>query len=542
MKKKMEKYIPLDQINQVYPDSVDLKEKSRDQGWVDYWRKETERITNEAIALAGVDMSPSEWRQDWAGWAFMGLLGDSLVSSNGFFTEGEGVDELIVKLQKSRFGEGKEIKPSFTANHDAIPLLLIPVDENDNRMPGAMIKHIPLRPSKEVEGEKKFGLGEISPVKLEEVGEEMFLVLETPKGNKWRWKVESIEADDYYSDSIGFGLNFGDREYHCASEDSMIINLRESCGGDCSMCGVPRGDGEITWKDKFQLMRLFRTKFENIEDEKGAVFGVSLSGGSVDSFDAGFGKGHGWALKALDRLLSSLNKKRENPIKMKLQLEFALPRNRGAYKKIIETISKYVDKDWDISLAINLEVLQDEFRALFLQGPNKSVTKVDDLVKFADDLRKVVGDKVLINSLVMFGMKPFEEVWTDERYMLSQLEVAKKLAEAGIRVDLNPVKDEVKESEDDPVELESFPPVNPAHLTLQSIAVAKINQKFNKATKHGCVGCSRCNPKNSAERFLSIGERNEKNEQRMWEVLDPLLMEVGEDYRDYFVSLFIINN
>ena len=224
---------------------------------------------------------------------------------------------------------------------------------------------------------------------------------------------------------------------------------------------------------------------------------------------------------------------------MRLQLEIILPKDKTSWQGIIDTIEIYVKKGWDISLAMNQEVVQNEIESMFLQGVNKKETTTDDLVKFANQLKDKVGDKVLVNSLILFGLKPIE--MSDEEYLITQLDGIKKLFNAGIRVDINPVKNNMRKNKQDPVRLEAFPAVNPALLFLQSIAVAKLNQNFDKTKfRHGCVGgCSLCNPRNTIERFVRIAEKaySEGKGPPIPEILKHLLDTTGQ-YQQQFEALF----
>ncbi|MEK7495279.1 MAG: hypothetical protein AAB788_00620 [Patescibacteria group bacterium] len=511
-----------------YRDSMNLIGLERNHLWIATNKEKVGGQVNDAITLLEIDDSFDNLSKNPTNSALTQAFADCIFSSFGPSL----TSKAKTHLQILRGGE--EIK--FTSNHDTSPGLLFPLNEEGIRLSGAIPKNMLTLDS---ETGDLLSLGDISPIKLDLVDKTLVAEMMTPGKNVWKWEFVPTIAKPYYKEPVDENFNVGQIEIFCASENSAIIILARDCAENCLFCGVPRGNGKMTYEDKLRRKIVFEKMFKNIPDKSGGFFGATLSGGSSKALDGGFSHNFGWALKELDNQLSVANKNRINPIKMRLQLEIILPKDKTSWQGIIDTIEIYVKKGWDISLAMNQEVVQNEIESMFLQGVNKKETTTDDLVKFANQLKDKVGDKVLVNSLILFGLKPIE--MSDEEYLITQLDGIKKLFNAGIRVDINPVKNNMRKNKQDPVRLEAFPAVNPALLFLQSIAVAKLNQNFDKTKfRHGCVGgCSLCNPRNTIERFVRIAEKaySEGKGPPIPEILKHLLDTTGQ-YQQQFEALF----
>lgn len=424
----------------------------------------------------------------------------------------------------------------FTGNHDnTFPGTFHPIGEDGIFIPGAIRKH--LRISRSAIGEKP-ELGDISLLEINKIGEVFIATLKVPGLPEWKFQFIPTKALPYFTDSIGFGRRVADIKYPCASDSSGVINLVPTCTEDCLQCFTTRGNGIMSDADKFQNGNVIRSIFRHITENNRSIFGATLSGGTGGSADGGFEDNFGWALEEIDHQLTEVQPTYKKKIQMKLQLEFVLPRDKTARSGIIKIIDKYVKKGYQFSVAINLESLRDDLRQLFMRGKNKSTTTIGDLIEFVRELRKIVGEDFMVDTLVDHGMNPLENEMADDDNLAVELVSILRLRKAGVRVDMIPVKADTRKDNNDPVRLEAFPPINALYLFLQKVALAKINEQFDVDPKnnHGCVGgCSLCNPAQSVKTFVRKAEENNED---ISIILDPLLKLTSEKYRMMFRALF----
>lgn len=234
----------------------------------------------------------------------------------------------------------------------------------------------------------------------------------------------------------------------------------------------------------------------------------------------------------MEILASKLATKEEKlgiKIPVQIQLEMVLPKDQSTWSAIIDTLAHYTkDFGWKISLAMNMEVIQDAWKGLFLQGPIKSTTTLVDHLAFAKAVQQGTDDMVHMNSLAMFGMKPKE--MNDGSYMTSDLLAMQQLIAVGIKPDYQPVKIEAN------TDLEAYPSPNPVLLMLQDLALKQIVAHARLPWNPGCVGgCNACDQSHEITQLLNVTKRSDIF---LPDVLAPILAELGKDYTAIYREIF----
>jgi len=517
-------------IDEKYPLTWRAMHAERGPEWVSKWEPINVKKLEEIIScVPGLDVPLDKLREDPVKFAMVESVVDAFVSCFGTRFEKPGV---LWDLRRARFGENGPILSSFTANHFDAPGVFFPLGRGGGRLGGGAIAKNMLAIEDRTNG--KSTLNEISPIRLGEEGGVFVASFITPNKNVWQWEFVPDKAEDYYLEPLdGSGLvRVGNVLLHCKFSGFGITDIGESCDEGCVQCNVLRGSGRASEQHRDRMKRVLQIMRNRQKSSEVVDFGTPSSG-SNSGPDGGYFAAFGRTMEEIDKLGVG---------RARLQLEMVLPRDRDSWPKIIENIGFYVDKRWKISLAINLEVLQDEYRSVLLRGYHKGSTTVADHIEFAKMLREAVGEKVSINSLVMFGMKPLEI--SDEEYLISQLKAIQQLADKGICVDLNPVKNGTRKNSQGPVFLEVFPPVDPIQYWIQEIANVVIQIKAQKERRYipserGCVGggknCSLCNAEKTIRRFVNIAGRNGV---LIPELLKPFLEKIGVRYQQYFEGLF----
>jgi len=413
------------------------------------------------------------------------------------------------------------IEYKFTSNHMSVPVKLHSVDSMGHKTNEyAMVHYMPAFAS----GLPGFpSIGDVSPIALEQGENGYVLSMKTPSGHVWQKSLEVIPFKEYVQKSLkNKSTLFTDVVFPCVS-NFQVLNVRPTCEEGCLMCTVEKGDGQISSEHKENVGKAFDVLIDEAM-KSGKAFQLSISGGSLKGGDAGFESGHGWALSILKEKLDE--KGFHHPVQ--LQLEVILPSDPDSWPGIIDTIFPYVKHDgWQVSLAINIEAVQETWKSVFLPGANKSVTSVDDHVSFAHQLAKKTDGKVQINSLVLFGMKPVG--LSDTQYLTADLQALQKLVDAGIKPNFQPVKIE------NSTKLKAHPVPNPIELLMQDVALKVMIKKAGLTASPGCVGgCNACDQTHETQGLLmALGKAGILPGDFVY----PLAHTVSPEYADALISV-----
>ncbi|MBU2544701.1 hypothetical protein KJ618_04520, partial [Patescibacteria group bacterium] len=189
---------------------------------------------------------------------------------------------------------------------------------------------------------------------------------------------------------------------------------------------------------------------------------------------------------------------------------------------------QYVQKGWNISLAVNIEILHDAWEGLFLQGEAKGASTVADHLAFAKLLSEETAGKIQMNSLVMFGLKPAGMSYSE--YMAEDIKVLKELIAAGIKPDYQPVKIESGTA------IEAYPPPIPMYLLVQDLALKHMIVKAKLPWSPGCVGsCNACDQSAETKALLIAAK---KQGIAIPELVASILDELGPSYKQVFQGVF----
>ena len=253
--------------------------------------------------------------------------------------------------------DGIEFK--FTSNHLSVPVKLCSIDNNGNKTKELPMIHYMPAFATSISGPPN--IGEVSPIILVKGEPGYHLSLITPSGYIWEKSLEVIPFKDYVQTSLKTKSDiFTATVYPCVS-NFQVLNIRPTCQEGCLMCTVEKGDGQILPDYKQKVGNAMDILIDEAS-KSGKAFQLSVSGGSLESGDAGFDSAHGWALSLLKEKLDAKGFK----YPVQLQLEAILPADKTSWSDIIQTISEYVnDYGWQISLAINIEAVQEEWKHLF---------------------------------------------------------------------------------------------------------------------------------------------------------------------------------
>lgn len=511
-----------------YPEDQALMQKERGVWWKEQWKPWVAKELGVAVTKLDLDLPGEEIAQDPLKTALVNSLWSSTLACFG----SELSAETLVKLNKARFGDSYVTEDVtahvFTGNHQAVSCQILPLTSHGESMVGpAMVHHIPTFAT--VEGGKPT-IGDISPIHLVSSGDGRFILsLETPSGYIWNKQLKVIPASAYTTSEMGSEgaqAMFKSIASPCVSAFQVLI-LRPDCQENCLMCTVPRGSNPISSTYQDQTSEALDVLIDEAT-KKGKAFQQTFSGGSLSYGDGGF-NAQAWGMRLLAEKIRTREFRTGHRMPVQLQLEMILPSNKGWWSNIIKRINYYQQAlGWQISLALNIEVIQDAWRPLFLRGRIKSTTSVEDHIAFAQQLAKVTAGKVMINSLVMFGMKPLD--LSDEAYLTGDLEVLSKLVVAGIKPDYQPVKLE----NETPVE--AFPPPNPIHLMIQDAVLKHLIAKAALPWSPGCVGgCNACDQSHETSMLIRAANRLGLS---LPQVFTPLIEGVGEEYVDAYHKIF----
>lgn len=288
------------------------------------------------------------------------------------------------------------------------------------------------------------------------------------------------------------------------------------------MCTVTKGDGFVSEEYKGKVSQVLDVLINHAAEKKHA-FQQSLSGGTISSGDGGFSTAHEWALQMIEEKTHGKN------IPVQLQLEMVLPPDKSTWKPILQKLNQYVQKGWKISLAVNMEILHDQWEGVFLHGAAKGASTVADHLAFAKMLSEETDGKIQMNSLMMFGLKPSSLSYSS--YLFSDLKVLKQLISAGIKPDYQPVKIESG------TPIEAYPPPNPMYLLVQDLALKKMLAKAELPWAPGCVGsCNACDQSAETKALLIAAK---KQGIAIPELVAPILDELGLVYKQAFQEVFV---
>ena len=508
--------------------NAELLNRDRGEWWSEHYKPNVAQELGSAITALGLDESWENIAKDPLRLALANALWSSTIACFGPQLSAD----TLVALNKARFGPeyitADVSAHVFTGNHLSVSGKLFPLDSQGNHIPGpVLVHHMPTFVS--IEGGKPT-IGDISPITLEPVDDKFELSLKTPNGYVWRKTLDVIKAASYTTQLVGKdGLKAPVKSIAspCVSSFQVMI-LRPDCQENCLMCTVARGTGAIPEFYQVQVSEVLDVLLGDAA-AKGHAFQQTFTGGSLSNGDGGFASAHGWGMELLAQKISVIEEETGNKIPVQIQLEMVLPKDQSTWQGIINTLSHYTnDLGWKISLAINMEVIQDDWKPEFLQGRIKSQTTLYDHLAFAQQVHDGTDGMVHINSLIMFGMKPID--LQDGQYLAADLSVLKQLIHAGINPDYQPVKIEGN------TPLEAYPPPNPVYLLLQDIALKQMISQARLPWSPGCVGgCNACDQSHETIQLLKAAK---KAGAFLPDVLAPLLIKLGDTYSELYREIF----
>ncbi len=430
-----------------------------------------------------------------------------------------GINTSMVSLETSTrmyiqaFGVECSTNPnSFTANHESLTVRKRILDSTNHPM-------------------EKFGilsqmcmfvnqngsptLGDVSPIILTEQDGRLLLSYTTPNGNAWTKEIEVIP------------VSVDPNELGCASEFHISV-LAKDCPQQCSFCDVPFGDGFLTDDQKEEIERsLDRTA--RIAIEKNRPLRFTLSGGSPNTPYAGFE----WAefkLELIKQKAEALKGETGKTLRVQGQIEMMLP-DKELWQEVISKLNGYRDLGWKISLAINLEVLDNADRPFFMPGKKGTFT-LEDHIEFASVLSERTGGEIVMNSLVLF-LKRNNQSYED--YMLKQIPLFQKLIDVGIHPELAPARISSKSR------LRLDPASNFVYYMIQHLMLQEMKFKVHQKRSFGCVSCNACHQYQEALKLLHIVRKNQVEQKNsLPAILGPVLKTIGDRYKEAFTQIFSI--
>ena len=514
-------------IFQHYPEDSALFHTERDFLWETKYKVELQQSVDGAITALGLDKPWEELHGDPVKEALANAIWSTTLACNGPKLDAA----TLVTLNKERFGPNyvEHVDGShFTSNHLSVSGALKPMGSEGQSIAGpAMIHHMPTFATQE---HGKPTIGDISPITLVKQDGAFILSLVTPNGHTWQKQFDVLPAAVFTTEMVGTGM---DKEpmkaiaSPCVSTFQVTI-LRPTCQEHCTMCTVTKGDGFVSESYKEKVSQVLDVLIDHSAMAKHA-FQQSLSGGTISSGDGGFSTAHAWALEMIAEKVAHAEQMYGHKVKVHLQLEIVLPPDKSTWKPILQKLNSYIQKGWKISLAVNIEILHDQWEGIFLQGAAKGASTVADHLTFAKMLSEVTNGKIQMNSLVMFGLKPSSMSYSS--YLSSDLAVLKKLITAGIKPDYQPVKIESG------TKVEAYPPPNPMYLLLQDLALKYMIAKAKLPWSPGCVGsCNACDQSAETKALLIAAK---KQGIAIPELVGPLLDKLGVAYKQAFEEVFI---
>ncbi len=520
-----------------------LLSTERDKWWEKKYKPKLESSVNKTIKDLGLDMPWEKIHEDPLKEALAEMLFTSVLSCYGPKISAETLHELNVL----RFGGGTSTdllgSPIFTANHKAVPVKMISLDSRGEQIGKESPPHNMPAFSTEVGG--KSTLGDISPISIIKTKDNFELQLKTSGGHVWRKKIEVIKAPEYSKELVGregYKIPAGLISMPCASGFS-ILNIRNVCQENCAFCSMLKakeGEGKLTKIRKQQVSEtiglIVEDAFEKslIKNKRlPIVIQQTLSGGSLDTGDGGFEEAYGWALSEFQTKIAKAKEKYKNTkdVRVQLQIEMILPPDKSTWEQVIKKLNDYRKlTGWTLSLAINTEVLPDEYEAIFLDGKKaKGVSKLRDHIEFARELSEGTEGKVKMNSLVLFGLKP---VWMPyHNYMAKDLRLLKELMDEGLYMEYAPVKIEPEST------LAAYPPTDPIFFMIQYLVFRKMVSKTKRVFSPGCEGaCSRCHNIIETHKFINLTK--DYTLPQLLTLFKPVLDKLGRKYKKMFIEVF----
>lgn len=517
------------ELYQTYPKDLKLQSLSnRDELWL---QTEQSQIADAVgIAITSLDLD-KPWEQ-LASDPLKMALADALFSSSLACFGPKIHSGHLKELNMLRFGSGyltQDVAAHvFTGNHLSVSCHLIPVGNDGKRTFGPVqVHHMPTFAS--VDGGKP-AIGDVSPIALTKEENQFYLSLVTPAGHVWKKAIEVLQASEHATQMVGLDQAqtvFKSIASPCVSSFQVLI-LRPDCQENCLMCTVPRGAGNISEHYQAQVSEVFDILIDEVV-ASGHAFQQTLTGGSLSAGDGGFATAHAWGMEILAAKVAAKEAQIHKKIPVQIQLEMVLPKDQSTWPEIIDTLAHYTTNlGWKISLAINTEVIQESWEPVFIQGAIKSATTVEDHVNFAKALKEGTHGAVVINSLVMFGMKP---VGMDAgEYMTADLLVLQQMVAAGIKPDYQPVKIEAGSK------LEAYPSPNPVHLMVQDAALKQMIAQAKLPWSPGCVGgCNACDQSHETNQLLIAAKQAGVS---LSDLFKPLLQGLGGGYEKAYQQLF----
>lgn len=503
-----------------------LCDQKRGSWWLEMYKPQIEASVHHAIGVLNLDKPWEEIAQNPVSEALANTIWSTTLSCFGPQLSAATLKELT----QARFGidyVNGSTGHNFTSNHQSIPGIIKPIDSDGQLMKGkTMVHHLPTFAT--VEGGKPT-IGDISPIHLESKAGKFILTLQTPAGHIWQKQFDVLPAAGFFTDTIpaeGETKLVKSIASPCASSFQVTI-LRDTCQENCMMCTVPKGDGEISEVYKSQVSQTLDLLIDHAAQNHHA-FQQSLSAGTISSGDGGFASAHGWALTMIEEKIHLAEQKYEHSIPVLLQLEMVLPADYSSWSGIVQTLKHYSeDIGWKISLAINIEIVQDDWKSLFLLGAIKGKTTLSDHIKFAQMLSNTAGN-VQINSLVMFGMKP--QALDYNHYLSGDLESLALLVQSGVKPDYQPAKFESG------TQMEAYPPPDPMKLFVQDLALKQLIHIAGLQPSIGCVGG--CNACDQSHETLALLKTAKKWGIPIPELVAPLVCDIGPEYAQVFNQIF----
>lgn len=519
----------LETLYQTYPDDLRLQTPlSRDVLWLETQKLHISDSVSGAIKALGIDAPWEEVAKD----PLKIALADTLWSTTLACFGPKLTPDLVKALNIARFGSdyltNDVAAHVFTGNHLSVSCRLIPVTSDGNRGPGpVLVHHMPTFAS--VDGGKP-AIGDVSPITLEKHEGQFVVSMTTPSGHIWTKALEVLPAKANATTLVGKDQAMAmvkSIASPCVSAFGVLI-LRPDCQENCIMCTVPRGNGAISQAYQEQVSGVLDLLVDDAALHNHA-FQQTFTGGSLAYGDGGFMTAHAWGMELLASKIAAKEHELGKKIPVQIQLEMVLPDDQSTWPDIVDTLAHYTkDLGWNISLAINMEVIQDAWKGLFLQGSIKSVTTLEDHVAFAQAVKHKTHNAVQINSLVMFGMKP--KAMDDSSYMAADLAALQQLIGAGIKPDYQPVKIESNSV------VEAYPVPNPVLLMLQDAALKQMIAKAKLPRSPGCVGgCNACDQSHETNQLLAAAKKAKVS---LPDVFAPLFHGLGKEYEMLYKQIF----
>ncbi|MBU1326816.1 hypothetical protein KKB64_01165 [Patescibacteria group bacterium] len=499
-----------------YPQDAALFHTERDFLWKEKYKTELQTSVNTVITALDLDKPWEDIHGDPAKEALANGIWSTILACNGPQLDGA----TLVALNKERFGAGYVEQTDgshFTSNHLSVSGALKPLDSEGNTIAGPLMFHH--MPTFATQPDGKPTIGDVSPITLIQKDDKFILSLVTAGGHTWQKQFNVYPA-------AAFATHIKDIASPCASTFQVTI-LRPTCQEYCTMCTVSKGDGFVSESYKEKVLQALDVLIDHAAST-GHAFQQTLSGGMISSGDGGFSTAHACGLEMIAEKVAAAEQKYKHNVKVQLQLEMVLPPDKSTWKPIVEKLYQYVQKGWNISLAVNIEILHDAWEGLFLQGEAKGASTVADHLAFAKLLSEETAGKIQMNSLVMFGLKPAGMSYSE--YMAEDIKVLKELIAAGIKPDYQPVKIESGTA------IEAYPPPIPMYLLVQDLALKHMIVKAKLPWSPGCVGsCNACDQSAETKALLIAAK---KQGIAIPELVASILDELGPSYKQVFQGVF----